>query len=320
VRRADRAFTQLVTVSLAAGALLALPLLITLFPGVFQQALHGYDAVAAVCAAALYKLGLELPPLGLVVLTLTSVSVGLAGLMIWRTLRRTERALAQHRPVPLPARLSNAARAVGVPGEVVPFDDPRPFAYCRGLLNPRIWISTGSITLLRPLELEAVLHHEAVHLRRRDPLRLLVGRALAELFFALPLIRLLAVRFEVAKELAADREAVRKQRTAKHLASALYLMGREPSPAMVDAAIGAWSLAHARVDQLCGASDAQLLPQFSRRARWLTIAALTLALFLTLGQAARANLIPAAILETLEPTMNPADVHSCPVPDSGVLS
>jgi len=317
--RADRAFMQLVLVSLSAGALLALPLLITLFPGAFQQALHGYDAVVAVCAAALYKIGRELPPLGLVVVALTAVSTMLAGLRVLRTLRNTGRALAHHRSVPLPTRLRNAARRVAVQGEVVLFDDPRPFAYCCGFLRPKIWISTGSITLLRPLELEAVLHHEAVHLRRRDPLRLLVGRALAELFFALPLIRLLAVRFEVAKELAADREAVRQQGTAKHLASALYVMGREPTPTMADIAIGAWSLAHARVDQLCGASDAQLLPGVSRRTRWLTIAALALALLLTFGQAARANLIPAAILETLEPTMNPADVHSCPLPDSGVL-
>lgn len=317
---ADRAFTLFVAASLGAGSLLALPLLITLFPGVFQQALHGYDAVAAVCAAALYQIGAELPPLGLFVLALTGTSLALGGLKAWRTLHHTERVLARHRPVTVPARLRTATHTVGVSRAVVCFDDPRPFAYCRGFLRPEIWISTGAVAVLRPRELEAVLHHEAWHRRQRDPLRILIARVLSELFLALPLIRLLAVRFEVAKELAADRAAVRTQGTARHLASALYALGREPLPLMTsELAVGAWSLARARVDQLCGASDQELLPRPSWRTRWLTVATLVLTLLLTFGQAARANLIPVAVVETLEPTMNAADIHSCPLPTPGVL-
>ncbi|MGH2376852.1 MAG: M56 family metallopeptidase [Candidatus Limnocylindria bacterium] len=317
---ADRAFSRLLAASLVTGSVLTLPLLITLFPGSFQRALHGYDAIAAVCAAALYQIGVGLPPLGVLVLALAIASLVLGALKAGRTLRRTRRVLALHRPIATPTRLATAARAVGVSDAVVCFADPRPYAYCRGFLRPEVWVSSGALTALKPRELEAVLLHEAFHRRQRDPLRILVGLVLSQLLFAQPLIRLLAARFEVAKELDADRAAVRAQGTIRHLASALYQLGRSPLPlATSELAVGAWSLSRARVDQLCGAPEQELLPLLSPRGRWLTTATLALALTLTLGQATRANLLPAAVVESLEPSMNSADIHTCPLPTSGVL-
>lgn len=320
MNRADRAFTFLLVAACGAAMLVALPLAITLFPGAIQHALHGYNAVAAVCAAALYRIGEELPPLGIVVLALTAASVALGAWKAVRTIWRTKRALAAHRAMPTPTRLADAARTVGVERAVVCFDDPRPFAYCSGFIRPTIWISTGTLRRLRRRELEAVLFHEDAHRRERDPLRIVVSRMLGAFFFPLPLIRLLALRFEVAKELVADEAAIRAQGTTAHLASALYVMGDAyPPVVMADLAVGAWSLTHARVDQLCGAASGDRLPRASRRSRALTLAALVMLLLLTFGQAARANLVPATIVETLEPTMSAADIHSCPLPLSGVL-
>ncbi len=319
MRHPERAFGELLGASLATGALLALPLAITLFPGRLQQALGGYDTIAAVCAAALGGFGLGLPPLGAAVLALTLSSFTLGALRAWRIIRRTGRALARHRPVAAPRRLRAAAAAAGVSGAVVCFDDPRPLAYCRGLLAPRIWISSGTLSALRLRELESVLHHEAEHLRRRDPLRILVGRVLGEIFFAVPLIRVLAARFEVAKELAADRVAVRRQRTARHLAGALYAMGRDPFPGMTGLAVGGWSVGRARVDQLAGVSGGADLLRPSRHAAVLTLATLALAAALGAGQAARANLVPAAIVDAIEPALRALAYHSCPLPTAGML-
>src|SRR5712692_4733204 len=106
--RADRAFAQLIATALAAGAVLALPLLITVFPGGLQRALHGYDAMAAVCVAVLYQLGAVLPPLGAVVLALAATSLVLGALMAVGTLRRTRKALLGHQPSALPPRLHTA--------------------------------------------------------------------------------------------------------------------------------------------------------------------------------------------------------------------
>jgi len=320
VSRADRAFAFLIATALAAGTILSLPLLITLFPGGLQRALHGYDAIAAVCVAALYQLGATLPPLGAVVLALAAASLILGGLKAVRTLRRTQVALVSHRPVAPPARLRAATARLGIAGTTVCFDDQRPYAYCRGYLHPQIWISSSAVAMLRMDELEAVLQHEDYHRRARDPLRILIGRVMGQFFFALPLVRQLAVRFEFAKELEADRAAVERQGTTRHLASALYALARHDVPfATSEVAVGPWSMSHARVDQLCGSSTGELLPKISRRAGWLTGVMLSLALVLTIGQAARANLVPAAVIDAFDPAAAGMESHSCPLPMSGIL-
>jgi len=318
--RADRAFALLIATALAAGAVLALPLLITVFPGGLQRALHGYDAIAAVCVAALYQLGAVLPPLGVLVLALAATSLLRGALKAARTLRRTRDVLRGHQPTALPPRLSMVASRLGLADAAVCFRDPRPYAYCRGLLSPRIWVSTGAVATLRQAELEAVLHHEDYHRRLRDPLRILASRVIAQFFFALPVIRVLGVRFEFAKELEADRAVVQRQGTTRHLAAALYALARYELPfAAGEVAVGAWSVSHARVDQLCGSSDEELLPRISPRAGWLTAAMLGVALLLAVGQAARANLVPAAVIDALDPAAAQMESHSCPVPMTGIL-
>jgi Zn-dependent protease with chaperone function len=216
--------------------------------------------------------------------------------------------------------LRAAAGRLGLVAVTVCFLDPRPYAYCRGYLRPQLWVSSGAVATLRPAELEAVLHHEDYHRRARDPMRILTTRVLEQIFFALPLIRQLGIRFEYAKELEADRAAVARQGTTRHLAGALYALARYELPfAASEVAVGAWSVSHARVNQLCGSSGGDLLPGLSRRSSWLTAAMLSVALLLTFGQAARANLVPAAVIDALDPAAAEMESHSCPLPMSGIL-
>lgn len=318
--RGDRAFAALVIMASAAGSVLVLPLLITLFPGTFQRLLHGADALVQACTAALYQLGQVLPPLGLVVLALTGLTVVGAVVRAERMLRRTRRIVDSRRIVASSEKLRAAAMRVGVLESTRCIDDARPYAYCAGLLRPRIWVSRGAVRRLRARELEAVLWHERYHLRRHDPLRILIGRVLAAALFALPAIAALQERFEVAKELEADEQAILAQAGPEALASALYRLSRHQPPfAPAEIAAGAWSLSSARVDQLCGTDPERLLPPVPRRAVWLSAAILTLALGLALGQAARANLLPAALFEAVGFTSFAAAVHECPLPPSGVI-
>lgn len=318
--RADRAFATLVTVAGAAGLVLALPLLITLFPAAFQRLLHGADALVQACTAALYQVGQVLPPLGLVVLALTALTVVGALGRAWRMLRRTRRIADRRRLVPLSEKLRAAAARIGVHGSTRCVDDPRTYAYCAGLLRPRIWVSRGAVRRLRARELEAVLWHESYHLRRYDPLRIVIGRVIAAALFALPAIAALQERFEVAKELAADEIAIRAQGGPEALASALYQLSRHQPPfAPAEVAAGAWSLSGARVDQLCGTDPERLLPPVPRRAALVSAATLAFALVLALGQAARANLLPAALFEAAGLDSLAAFVHECPLPPSGVI-
>ena len=112
--------------------------------------------------------------------------------------------------------------------------DRDPQAFCAGHLRPRIYLSAGALDQLSPPELEAVVAHEAHHLRRRDPLRLLVATALADSLFFLPILRRMSERYRALGELAADEAAVQELHGPAPLASALLKFSEpEPSPAAV---------------------------------------------------------------------------------------
>lgn len=128
--------------------------------------------------------------------------------------------------------------------------DPVPHAFCAGLVRPRIYLSSGAVELLRPAEREAVLNHEWHHARRRDPLRLLVARSLADGLFFVPAMARLAERYAALAELAADEAAVESARGPQALASALLAFDSHPDPSVV-------GVAPERVDRLLG-----------ERARW----------------------------------------------------
>ncbi len=317
--RADRAFRDLLRAALLGTAAMGVPLLITLFPGALERALHGYDAITEACAAALYQLGSQLPPLGLLVLGLAGAAITTGALKLAHTLVRTNDAVRGRAAIPLPLRMVEAAQRVGIVAYTRCAADPLPFAYCSGIMRPQVWISTGALARLRDDELEAVLRHESYHLRHRDPLRILVARLLAGTFFLFPLVRTHAQRFEVAKELDADRDALHAQGSVAPLAGALHALSATTlSFRASDLAVGPWSSTHARVEQLCGDPEAAVARTASRRARFVTAGALGVMLVLTGGQAARANLLPAAAIEEIT-GVAPGEVHQCPLPVEGVL-
>ncbi len=107
------------------------------------------------------------------------------------------------------ALLSDGAERAGL-RRVGQVRTSHPVAFTHGLLRPRVVISTGLTDLLDTDQLQAVLEHEAAHVRRRDPLRLLFLRTIVALTFPLPVIQDLAAQAEIDIELAADRAAVRR--------------------------------------------------------------------------------------------------------------
>ncbi|MEO8631785.1 MAG: M56 family metallopeptidase [Chloroflexota bacterium] len=311
--RADRAFGALVIAVSAVGVWLAVPLALTIFPAVIDGLLRGSNDALRLCTGILTSVHAELPPLGAAALGLGVIALAPAALRAVRFVGAVRRGL---RPavVDAPRRLRRAADAVGLGKRVVCLDDQLRYAYCAGLLVPRVYISLGTFRALRGRELEAVLWHEAHHLRRRDPLRALVARALADVFFAAPVISELAERFELASELEADRAVLQAQRTPRWIAGALLaLAGTTPPSPYVP--LSAWSLSSARVDQLAGDRADVVLPPISSVAVLRTAAALAVALVLALGQAARAHFVEWAFL----PETSGAIAHVCPLPMSGPL-
>jgi len=119
-------------------------------------------------------------------------------------------------------------------------------AFCAGAIHPTVYITRDVVERLRPDELAAVLLHEGHHCRRRDPLRLALRSAAADIAFFLPLIGWWAHYAHENAELAADRAAVRGMGPGS-LAGALFCLGSENSPSGTAAFVGAAELRVAQV-------------------------------------------------------------------------
>lgn len=210
----------------------------------------------------------------------------------WRRTRAGVATVMSVRANPWPAAVAETAARTGVAGHVDVVDHPAPFAFCYGFFRPRICISSGLAMLLTSAELEAVLLHEEHHRRRREPLALLVSRALAHALFFIPILRDLQARYEAVKEFDADDAAVRFHGCREPMAGALYKVLTCPaaSPNLGTAAVGGLSVTERRIDHLvtpqCGD-----VPRLSRRR--LAVSGLTLSLIsLPLVMLAVANVQP----------------------------
>jgi hypothetical protein len=145
-----------------------------------------------------------------------------------------------------PPPLELAVRETGC-RQVLCIDSPEPLAFCSGTLRPRVFVSRGLVSSLRPLELQAVLLHEAHHARRRDPVRRAAAHAAGDVLFFAPLMSWWARRFLDSSELAADRVAISAV-GASPVAGALCVVGSAPAVA----AAGFSGAADLRARQLLG--------------------------------------------------------------------
>lgn len=159
-----------------------------------------------------------------------------------------------------PAHLVSLLQTLGLEQRTRLIGCDFPVALCYGVLHPRLLLSSAVLSGLSPLELEAVLRHEQVHLLRRDPLRRLFLRALRD---ALPLTALqdIAEAAPLAQELAADRVVLATVGT-EALSGALLKIGDvlgtlEQAPTESGnrrrlLAVGAFGSIDARIDQILG--------------------------------------------------------------------
>ena len=149
---------------------------------------------------------------GVISITLLSLPflLALAGLAHGvRTQWRTRRMLRRLHPrLSQVSKLQAAADATGLAGRVDVVASDELIALTYGLARPRVLLSQGAVEALTPTELRAVLTHEAAHVSRRDPMRLLVAEIASAAFVIFPLVRDFARHILVATELAADRAAV----------------------------------------------------------------------------------------------------------------
>jgi hypothetical protein len=154
----------------------------------------------------------------------------------WRQVRATRR---MTRSLPVIRRLAEQPSVLVV-------DTSAPVAFCAGWLRPRVYVSTGVLDRLSEPELRAVLAHEGQHGALRDPLRLAVGRVLAQALFFLPVLSALHSDYADAAELTADAAAlVALDGAGGALASAMLTLGATGSD-------GEIAISSRRVDALLG--------------------------------------------------------------------
>jgi Zn-dependent protease with chaperone function len=164
-----------------------------------------------------------------------------------RRLARTMDELA----LPAPQALEEAAARAGLTGRVLLVDSAEPFSFAFGALAPRVAVSSGLLGQTAPEELDAVLEHERYHVHNLDPLKVVLARGLPAMFFYLPLLQDLHLRYLAGRELAADRRAV-ETCGRRPLAGALFKVVRGPGwPELsTAAAIGGPELLDVRIAQL----------------------------------------------------------------------
>jgi hypothetical protein len=119
---------------------------------------------------------------------------------------RFHRWVAGHE-IPVPPGLAAVAAEVGLRGRLRLVAAAGQLAVTAGLARPYVVVSTGLVDALTGAELRAVLAHEQAHLRRRDPLRVLLARVLVAHLWFLPMAGDLRRRARHGYELAADRDA-----------------------------------------------------------------------------------------------------------------
>ncbi len=172
--------------------------------------------VLAVCAVALLAVVAADAVLHhATILPLIATAVGIVAL---RALASLARQLRGHRRL----RAQLPARPAVLHGHAVLVVPSRKLgAFCAGFLRPAIYVTEGTLRCAGEAELRAVLAHEEHHRRRRDPLRLLLARTVADAFRPLPLFASLADHQAAVADLMADAAAVTAVGEARPLAAAL---------------------------------------------------------------------------------------------------
>ncbi|MFN8481748.1 MAG: M56 family metallopeptidase [Anaerolineae bacterium] len=241
---ADGPFYALVIVALGLLAGLA-GFIVRYAPTVVERATDACLTVAEGAATAGSAL--------LVPWSVTSIIVGFAAVtIIWQLVatRLMMRRLLENAQ-PLPASVAAAARRAAL-AAVDYVEDDRAFAFCYGVTRPRVCVSSALVDMLTPIELEAVLLHERHHLVSRDPLKVLISRALGMGLFFLPVAHDLRDRYLAGKEIAADASAAETVQSELPLASALLKLlsqGDQGLPSTV-AAIGAFNVTEERIQRI----------------------------------------------------------------------
>lgn len=91
------------------------------------------------------------------------------------------------------------------------------YAFCFGVINPKIYISTQFVNNLDQEELEAVLLHEYYHMKKRHSVLRVISKAISMLFPFFPILSEMHTLIKEKQEISADNFVVNKLQSTKPL-------------------------------------------------------------------------------------------------------
>jgi Zn-dependent protease with chaperone function len=216
----------------------------------FEETLAGRHHFLALCMAALHVLLTPIHGLFHLLFAAGAAYATFDRVRAWRRQRSVLMLLPAAAPEP-GGELWAAAVAVGLDPDrltVVP-GLPSP-AFTVGWIRPVVYADARLPACLTTGELEAVLAHEAAHVRRRDPLRFSALRFLACTLFWLTAVRRLVEDLTDEAEVMADDAAVRGRPLA--LASALLALAQWRAPVPTGVGFGDRDILDRRIRRLAG--------------------------------------------------------------------
>lgn len=192
-------------------------------------------AVAGVACAVCLVVGAPLP-----------WRIGVASLVAGLLARGARVAVAHERVASMLGRLSVPGTVGNVSVRLAPGSEVLAVA---GLWRPEIFCDPSTLDQLSEAERRAVVLHESGHVRRRDPVRLLVLSVVSPLLSWSPRGCGWVESWKARVEIAADRHALSAGAERAALASALLRLGGMTQPAQV---VGFRTAADLRLEALLG--------------------------------------------------------------------
>lgn len=110
---------------------------------------------------------------------------------------------------------------LGLAEKTVIVKSRKRFAFCLGIKNPKIYLSSTLVAKLSLKEIESVLRHEQYHLENHDTFTMIVASVTQSLIPFFPLFGDFIKKYRVKREIEADNFAIEKVGGSESLISAL---------------------------------------------------------------------------------------------------
>lgn len=155
------------------------------------------------------------------ILLASSIAVITTSLSVLKTLKKL-RTLRNSKSRKFQKRVNQAIKKVGISSTTVRIvENAKPIAFSLGFFRKTIILSNGLVEEMNNQELEAILLHELAHIKKNHPIKLALGKILSDIFFFIPVMKELALKYHVHIEVQADESVIEIQTTNRFLKSAL---------------------------------------------------------------------------------------------------